>query len=265
MRCLVRHHIDKCRIGTGIMANQRIEARTILGGENGRDGTIVRRVRAKPIDRFGTECDQRTASQQCGGPSNVQCIWLQQFRHHRISYPQERGMAKPVRTATVGRRRIASGIPRGVSPPCSTLRSPSQLCRSPAPSCLLMGEGEMPSGVWQQADEATGGAIARALAAAEFKGGKGKTCTILAPGAGLSRVVAVGIGKPAELTAHVLNEAGGARRGARRGASHPPPSPPAHCSRRRPPKWRWALCCARIVSTGIAPRKSLRTSRSLPS
>ena len=64
---------------------------------------------------------------------------------------------------------------------------------------LLMGEGEKPSGVWQQADEATGGAIARALKAAEFKGGKGKTCTILAPGAGLSRVVAVGLGKPAEL------------------------------------------------------------------
>lgn len=79
---------------------------------------------------------------------------------------------------------------------------------------LLMGEGEMPSGVWQQTDEATGGAIARALAAAEFKGGKGKTCTILAPGAGLSRVVAVGIGKPAELTTHVLNEAGGHAAGA---------------------------------------------------
>ncbi len=74
---------------------------------------------------------------------------------------------------------------------------------------LLMGEGEMPSGVWQQVDEATGGAIARALAAAEFKGAKGKICTILAPGAGLSRVVAIGLGKPAELTARVLNEAGG--------------------------------------------------------
>jgi leucyl aminopeptidase len=74
---------------------------------------------------------------------------------------------------------------------------------------LLMGEGEQPSGLWQQLDEATGGAIARALQAAEFKGAKGKTCTVLAPGAGLSRVVAVGLGKPAELTAHVLNEAGG--------------------------------------------------------
>jgi leucyl aminopeptidase len=75
---------------------------------------------------------------------------------------------------------------------------------------LLIGEGEMPSGMWQQADEATGGAIARALAAAEFKGAKGKTCMILAPGAGLSRVFAVGLGKPAELKPLVLNEAGGA-------------------------------------------------------
>src|ERR1700733_9922653 len=74
---------------------------------------------------------------------------------------------------------------------------------------LLVGEGEMPFGVWQQADEATGGAIARAFTVAEFKGGKGKICTLLAPGAGLSRVVAVGLGKPAELSAHVLNEAGG--------------------------------------------------------
>jgi leucyl aminopeptidase len=74
---------------------------------------------------------------------------------------------------------------------------------------LLIGEGEMPSGVWRQADEITNGAIDRAFKAAEFNGVKGRTCTILAPGAGLSRVVAVGLGKPADLTAHVLNEAGG--------------------------------------------------------
>ena len=74
---------------------------------------------------------------------------------------------------------------------------------------LLIGEGEMPSGVWQQADEATDGAISRAFKAAEFNGAKDRTCTILAPGAGLSRVVAVGLGKPADLTARVLNEAGG--------------------------------------------------------
>jgi leucyl aminopeptidase len=74
---------------------------------------------------------------------------------------------------------------------------------------LLVCEGEVPSGLWQQADEATGGAIARSFTAAEFKGGKGKTCVVLAPGAGLSRVVAVGLGKPAELTSRGLNGAGG--------------------------------------------------------
>ncbi len=74
---------------------------------------------------------------------------------------------------------------------------------------LLMGEGEIASGLWQQADEATGGAIERALKVADFKGEKGKTCTILAPGAGLSRVVAVGLGKPSELNPRLLNEAGG--------------------------------------------------------
>ena len=74
---------------------------------------------------------------------------------------------------------------------------------------LLMAEGEKPGGLWQQADAATGGAIARALAAAEFKGGKGKTCTILAPGGDLTRVVAVGLGKPADLNARTLQDAGG--------------------------------------------------------
>ena len=74
---------------------------------------------------------------------------------------------------------------------------------------LLIGEGDKPSGIWAQADKATGGAIARALAAAEFKGGAGKTCTILAPGAGLSRVIAIGIGKDADRTPHKLEEAGG--------------------------------------------------------
>jgi leucyl aminopeptidase len=74
---------------------------------------------------------------------------------------------------------------------------------------LLVSEGEKPSGIWQQADEATGGAISRAFQVAEFTGGKGKTCSILAPGAGLSRVLAVGLGKPADITDRILQEAGG--------------------------------------------------------
>ena len=52
--------------------------------------------------------------------------------------------------------------------------------------------------------------ITRAFAVAEFIGGKGKTCMILAPGANLTRVLAVGIGKPADLTQKILEEAGGA-------------------------------------------------------
>ena len=75
---------------------------------------------------------------------------------------------------------------------------------------LLIGEGEAPAGIWRQADEATQGAIARAFEAAEFKGGKGKSCMILAPGAGLSRVLAIGLGKPADIKPQGLEDAGGA-------------------------------------------------------
>ena len=74
---------------------------------------------------------------------------------------------------------------------------------------LLMHEGEEPSGLWAQLDEATGGAIARAFVVAEFKGGKGKNCMILAPGANITRVLAVGLGKPDEVTQRILEEAGG--------------------------------------------------------
>ncbi len=59
---------------------------------------------------------------------------------------------------------------------------------------LLVGEGEMPFGLWQQADEATG-CYRACRYRGRFRGRKGKICTPLAPGAGLSRVVAVGLGK----------------------------------------------------------------------
>jgi leucyl aminopeptidase len=75
---------------------------------------------------------------------------------------------------------------------------------------LLVAEGEAPSGVWQQADEATGGAIGRALEVAKFTGGKGKSVSLLAPGAGLSRVLVLGLGKADALTTLGAEEAGGA-------------------------------------------------------
>ena len=78
---------------------------------------------------------------------------------------------------------------------------------------LLLEEGAAatsPTGaLLAAADEATGGAIGRALAAAEFKGKRGQIATILAPGAGLSRVVAVGLGKLDSIAARQLEDAGG--------------------------------------------------------
>ena len=74
---------------------------------------------------------------------------------------------------------------------------------------LLAGEEGEPDAIRAAADSATGGAVSRALEATEFKPKPGKTCTILAPGAGLSRIVVVGIGKRADLTARTAEEAGG--------------------------------------------------------
>lgn len=73
---------------------------------------------------------------------------------------------------------------------------------------LLLEEGEA-GGLLAAVDTATGGAVSRALAAAEFTGKRGQSVTALAPGAGLSRVVAVGLGKSGTLTAQFAEEAGG--------------------------------------------------------
>ncbi|NMJ40371.1 leucyl aminopeptidase [Roseomonas sp. JC162] len=63
-------------------------------------------------------------------------------------------------------------------------------------------------GLAKQADDATGGAISRGLEAARFKGRKGQSAMLWAPGAGLAKVVAIGLGKdPTEAAAEA---AGGA-------------------------------------------------------
>jgi leucyl aminopeptidase len=74
---------------------------------------------------------------------------------------------------------------------------------------ILIAEKEKLSGLAAQADKACGGAIARALEAAKFVGRKGTSCTILAPGAGLSRVVAVGLGEAGKLDERGAEDAGG--------------------------------------------------------
>ncbi len=63
-------------------------------------------------------------------------------------------------------------------------------------------------GLAKQADEATGGAISRGLEAARFKGRKGQSAMLWAPGAGLAKVVAIGLGK--DPAAAAAEAAGGA-------------------------------------------------------
>jgi leucyl aminopeptidase len=74
---------------------------------------------------------------------------------------------------------------------------------------LLLAEEEALSGVAAALNEAAGGAIARALEVAAFKGQKGKTVLLFAPVEGLTRVLVVGLGKRSELTTLTVEEAGG--------------------------------------------------------
>ncbi|MFC3127013.1 leucyl aminopeptidase [Pseudoroseomonas globiformis] len=62
---------------------------------------------------------------------------------------------------------------------------------------LPLAEGFTLTGLAAQADEAVGGAVTRGLEAAGFKGRKGQSCTLWAPGdrnSHISRIVAVGLG-----------------------------------------------------------------------
>ena len=74
---------------------------------------------------------------------------------------------------------------------------------------LVAEDGERPA-LYDQADAATGGAISRAVEAGEFGFGRAKSCVVLGPGAGLARIVLVGLGKSADLDAQAMEAAGGA-------------------------------------------------------
>ncbi|WP_419730026.1 leucyl aminopeptidase [Lichenicola sp.] len=83
---------------------------------------------------------------------------------------------------------------------------------------LVPEDGERPA-LFIQADQATGGAISRGIEAAEFKFGKSKSCVLLGPGAGLSRVVVIGLGKRSELDEAAAQAAGSAAWGALKGSA----------------------------------------------
>lgn len=74
---------------------------------------------------------------------------------------------------------------------------------------ILRLEGQALTGLAAQADAACNGAITRAMDAAEFTGKKGQTCLILAPGANLTCVLVVGVGKPEDHTPRAMEQAGG--------------------------------------------------------
>ncbi|MBP0465149.1 leucyl aminopeptidase [Roseomonas sp. PWR1] len=74
---------------------------------------------------------------------------------------------------------------------------------------LLLAEEAPLSGLAAQADKAAGGAIARGLEAAKFKGRKGQATTLWAPGGGVSKVLAIGLGKEAEISDAGLEAVGG--------------------------------------------------------
>ncbi len=72
---------------------------------------------------------------------------------------------------------------------------------------LPLAEGAALAGLAKEADAAAGGAIAKALEAAGFKGRKGQATTLWAIG-GYAKVVAIGLGK--EITPEAVEAAGGA-------------------------------------------------------
>jgi len=101
---------------------------------------------------------------------------------------------------------------------------------------VLLGTEDGPRpGLFGSLDESTGGALSRAAEAAEFGFARGKSCVLLGPGAGLTRVVLLGLGKSAELDVLAVEEAGAAAYAALKaapggfvGAEAVPPALAAH-------------------------------------
>ena len=75
---------------------------------------------------------------------------------------------------------------------------------------VLLGEGGVPSALHAALDSASGGLVARALEAAGFKGRAGQSATVWAPGLGITKLVAVGMGAPGALTPDGAEAVGGA-------------------------------------------------------
>ncbi len=80
----------------------------------------------------------------------------------------------------------------------------------PLPEAKEVGGAPPLAGLAAEADAALGGALARGLEAASFRGRKGQSTVLWSPGAGLTKVVALGLGKPGDLSPEGAEAAGGA-------------------------------------------------------
>ncbi|MDR3498550.1 MAG: leucyl aminopeptidase [Parvibaculum sp.] len=80
----------------------------------------------------------------------------------------------------------------------------------PGALALVVAEGASLSGVAAELDRKTGGALKRAMKAANFTGKSGSVLEILAPhGVAASRILLLGAGKPADANATTFENAGG--------------------------------------------------------
>jgi leucyl aminopeptidase len=85
---------------------------------------------------------------------------------------------------------------------------------------LLAAEDGERSPLFQAVDRATGGAVSRGLEASKFRFGRNKSVVLHGPGAGLSRVVVIGLGKSADIDAGAAEAAGSAAAAALKASAH---------------------------------------------
>jgi len=144
----------------------------------------------------------------------------------------------------------------------------------------LPRSGAVVVGIWEEGaltasarrlDEATSGAITRALGAAtRFSGKKDEFLPIIAPAnLSVSRILLAGLGKPGAIDARSLQQLGGKLFANLNGAGEkdqPLPSRsarvPPSASPRLPPSWRLAHTSGRTASTST--RRNRNPSRSRP-
>jgi leucyl aminopeptidase len=79
---------------------------------------------------------------------------------------------------------------------------------------LPLAEAAELAGTAAALDKALGGGVKRAMEAADFSGKKGQSVNLVAPGAGLKRVLLMGLGKADDLTGKLAEEFGGAAQAA---------------------------------------------------